>query len=65
MGFELNPYDHTCVANKTINGKQCSIGYYVDDNICTHVEEIVLREIADAVEDMVGKITRTTYHIQR
>ena len=37
MGFILNPYE-TCVANKTINGKQCSIGYYVDDNISTHAE---------------------------
>ena len=35
MGFELNPYD-ICVANKMVNGKQCSIGYYVDDNFCTH-----------------------------
>ena len=24
MGFELNPYD-LCVANKMINGKQCTI----------------------------------------
>ena len=59
MGFELNPYD-TCVANKLINGKQCSIGYYVDDNVCTHVDESVLRKIADTVEEKVGKITRTT-----
>ena len=31
MGFEINPYDK-CVANKMINGKQCTIGWYVDDN---------------------------------
>ena len=59
MGFELNPYD-TCVANKQIDGKQCSLGYYVDDNVCTHVDESVLRRIADTVEEKVGKITRTT-----
>ena len=29
-GFELNPYD-SCVANKIINRKQCTILFYVDD----------------------------------
>ena len=46
------------MANKQINGKQCSIGCYVDDNIGTHVDENVLRKMADAVEEKVGKITR-------
>ena len=35
MGFELNPYD-LCVANAIIDEKQCTIGWYVDDNIITH-----------------------------
>jgi hypothetical protein len=30
MGFKINPYDW-CVANKTINGKQCTILWHVDD----------------------------------
>ena len=30
MGFEINPYD-MCVANKTINDRQCTIVWYVDD----------------------------------
>ena len=30
MGFELNPYDK-CVANKTINGKQCAIVFYINE----------------------------------
>ena len=29
-GFNINPYDW-CVANKMINGKQCTIGWHVDD----------------------------------
>ena len=37
MGFELNPYD-TCVANKVIDGKQCTIAWYVDDNKISHVQ---------------------------
>ena len=58
MGFALNPYD-TCVANKIINGKKCSIGYYVDDIVCTHAETKVLKEITALVEREVGKITTT------
>ena len=54
MGFVLNPYD-TCVANKIINGKQCSIGYYVDDNISTHAEQRVLEDVVQMVEKEVGK----------
>ena len=38
--FEINPYDR-CFANKIINGKQCTIGWYVDDNISSHVNQIV------------------------
>ena len=56
MGFVLNPYD-TCVANKIINGKQCSIGYYVDDNISSHVDQQVLEDVVQMVEKEVGKIT--------
>ena len=29
-GFTINPYDQ-CVANKQINGKQCTIVWHVDD----------------------------------
>ena len=48
-GFELNPYDR-CVANKTINGKQCTIGWYVDDNIISHVETSVVTNIIAKIE---------------
>jgi hypothetical protein len=56
MGFELNPYD-MCVANKDINGKQCTIGYYVDDNVATHVEDDVLSGVINSIESEVGAIT--------
>ena len=59
MGFELNPYD-PCVANKMIDDKQCSIGYFVDDNIATHDSAAVLQQVAQTVEKEVGKITVTT-----
>ena len=47
-GYELNQYDK-CVANKIINEKQCTIGWYVDDNIAGHAEEAV-------VDDLIQKI---------
>jgi hypothetical protein len=58
MGFELNPYDQ-CVANKMINGKQCTIAFYVDDNIASHADGEVLTEIIRQLEEKVGKMTVT------
>ena len=35
MGFTINPYD-SCVANKMINDKRCTIVWHVDDQkFCT------------------------------
>ena len=59
MGFTLNPYD-TCVANKDIEEKQCSIGCYVDDNIASHDSDTVLKALTDLVAKEVGTITITT-----
>ena len=50
MGFVLNPYD-MCVANKTINGKQCNVAWYVDDNNISHVEQ----EVVDDIVTKIGK----------
>jgi len=36
-GFTINPYDQ-CIANKTINGRQCNIIWHVDDLKISHVE---------------------------
>jgi len=48
-GFELNPYDK-CVANKTINGKQCTLAWYVDDNFLSHVDDEIIDDILKMVE---------------
>jgi Reverse transcriptase (RNA-dependent DNA polymerase) len=58
MGFILNPYD-LCVANKTINGKQCTIVWYVDDNKISHVDPNVVTEILLQIEKKFGKMTTT------
>ena len=43
IGFELNPYD-PCVTNKTINGKQLTLVWHVNDIKASKVEaEVVTR----------------------
>ena len=58
MGFKINPYD-TCVANKDINGKQCTILWYVDDTKISHVDPRVVTQIIKKIEDRFGEMTVT------
>ena len=58
MGFELNPYD-PCVANATIEGKQCTIAWYVDDNKISHENPEVVTMIIEKLEERFGKMTVT------
>ena len=50
LGFELNPYD-PCMANKVINGQQCTIVWHVDDLKMSHTQQEVL-------DDIIEKLTR-------
>ena len=61
--FELNPYD-MCVANKMIDGKQCTIGFWVDDNKISHVDPKVVTNIIKLIEKRFGKmvVTRAKEH---
>jgi Reverse transcriptase (RNA-dependent DNA polymerase) len=56
MGFEPNPYD-ACVANKIIDGTQCTIAWYVDDNKISHVNPKVVDNIIQKIEEHFGKMT--------
>ena len=58
MGFKLNPYD-TCVANKMIKGKQCTIVWYVDDTKISHIDSNVVTKIIKAIEEKFGDMTVT------
>jgi hypothetical protein len=58
MGFQLNPVDR-CVANKIINGKQCTVAWYVDDNKISHVDPKVVTEIIEKIEQRFGKMSVT------
>jgi hypothetical protein len=57
-GFELNPYD-TCVANKIIDGKQCTMAWYVNDNKISHTNDYVVTNIIETIEGRFGKMTVT------
>jgi hypothetical protein len=45
-GLKLNPYDR-CVANTTVNGKQITICFHVDDCKISHVSTKVVDELID------------------
>ena len=53
-GFEINPYD-TCVANKMINGKQCTILWHVDDLKISHVDAMEVTKIIQLLSSEFGK----------
>jgi len=53
-GFVANPYD-SCVVNKMINGKQCTIGWHVDDVKISHVDSMVVDHVIDILDAEFGK----------
>jgi Reverse transcriptase (RNA-dependent DNA polymerase) len=61
IGFTLNPYD-ACVANKMINGSQCTVAWYVDDNKISHKDPQVVSDIIQKIEERFGKMTVTRGH---
>ena len=58
MGFQLNLYDN-CVANKDIEGKQCIIAWWVDNNFMSHIQPKVLTKVIEDIEAKFGKMTVT------
>ncbi|KAG7356172.1 enoyl-CoA hydratase [Nitzschia inconspicua] len=56
LGFMINPYDF-CVANKNIDGKQCTIAWHVDDLKISHASSKVVDSIIDSLGDRYGKET--------
>jgi hypothetical protein len=53
-GFEINPYDW-CVANKMMNGKQCTLLWHVDDLKISHVDPNAVTEVIQLLEEEFGK----------
>ena len=52
--FEINKYDQ-CIANKMMNGKQCTICCYVDDAKISHVDHKVVDEVISAIEGILER----------
>ena len=48
-GFEINKIDK-CIAQKYIDSKPCTIGWYVDDNIVGHMDTEVITELLSRIE---------------
>ena len=58
LGFVLNPYD-PCVANADIDGSQCTIVWYVNDNKVSHRNPQVVSDVIAKIETFFGKMTVT------
>ena len=58
MGFTLNPYEN-CVANKDIEGSQCTIIWHVDDLKISHRSKEVVKEVVKQIEGKYGTMTGT------
>ena len=54
----IDPYDR-CVANKEINGKQCTILWYIDDDKVSHADPSVITDIIELMESYFGDLTIT------
>jgi len=53
-GFKINEYDQ-CMANKTINSKQCTIIWHVDDLKISHVNKNFVEDIIRLLNKKFGK----------
>ena len=60
MGFEVNPYD-PCVANRDVNGAQCTVVWHVDDLKVSHRDESVVTYFASEL----AKRNRGKFKIKR
>jgi hypothetical protein len=58
-GFVLNPYNN-CVANKMIDGTQCTILWHVDDLKISHVKQKVLEDLIDMLNACYGELEPLT-----
>jgi hypothetical protein len=56
LGFKLNPYD-PCVANKMVNGHQCTICWCVDNNKISHKDSKVVDWVITEIEKKFGKMS--------
>ena len=51
----MNPYEN-CTANKMINGKQCTIQWYEENNKVTHISKDVITRVIDIKKKHFGEL---------
>jgi len=61
LEFVPNQYD-SCVVNKMIDGKQCTIVWCVDDLKISHVDPAVVEDIVSRLHDQYGKEEPISVH---
>ena len=54
-GYIINPYDH-CVANKIINGKQCTVTWHIDDLKISHEDPAVVESFLTDLQAEFGSL---------
>jgi hypothetical protein len=55
-GYEISPCDW-CVANKMVNGKQCTVLWHVDDLKISHMDPAVVESLLDLLNGVCGKLS--------
>ena len=53
---------NSCVVNKIINGKQCTIIWHVDDLKLSHIKQSVLEDIANKLNSKYGQVMPLVIH---
>ena len=61
LGFIVNPYD-SCIVNKVIDDKQCTIIWHIDDMKLSHVKQSVLEDIASKLNSKYGQVLLLVIH---
>ena len=55
QGLLINPYDR-CMANSTIQDKQCEIVWYVDDSKLSHIDKEVNTKVIETISKIFGNL---------
>ena len=53
LGFTRNPYDW-CIVNNIINGKQCTIVWWVDDLMISHADPKLVTDVINGLSARYG-----------
>ena len=58
MGFQAQPSGALySIVNVILNGKQCTIAWYVDDSMTSHNDPKVISMVLEEIQQHIGKMT--------